>query len=335
MLNAAPIVVACLGSLVCGQPMESKPSAMEDASAREAAVRAEALAADGDRVHRVATAGGVVLRVREWGEGDPVLVLSGGPGFSGDQMLSTAAVVAESHRAIVPDQRGTPGSPLASFEMGAFDPSAFSIEGAVADLEAVRRELGLESWTLVGHSWGGLLSMAYAAAHPERVDRMVLVSPAGIDASFWATYQQNIMTRLSPEASAKMSELRPTAQSLDGYAELARQSNILMAEATLENKAAGDALRAEMRADGFEPRVALLMQGAMMSYDFKPALKTFEKPVVVIQGAGDPIGPEASQRIVDSVPGAKRVLLEGVGHWPFHEAPAKYAAALRRALAGD
>lgn len=50
----------------------------------------------------------------------------------------------------------------------------------VRSLEEWRKEKGLESFTLVGHSLGGYLSSAYALAHPERVKHLILLSPAGI-----------------------------------------------------------------------------------------------------------------------------------------------------------
>jgi proline iminopeptidase len=48
----------------------------------------------------------------------------------------------------------------------------------MSDLEALRNVWGFESINIVGHSWGGLLGMYYAARHPEGVERLVLVDPA-------------------------------------------------------------------------------------------------------------------------------------------------------------
>jgi pimeloyl-ACP methyl ester carboxylesterase len=56
------------------------------------------------------------------------------------------------------------------------DPRAYRIEDYVADLEDLREHLGLESLDLLGHSHGGIVAMAWAAAHPSRVHRLVLVS---------------------------------------------------------------------------------------------------------------------------------------------------------------
>ena len=58
--------------------------------------------------------------------------------------------------------------------------SNMSLRLAVEDLEVLRKHLGLERLTLAGHSWGGMLAMAYAASHADRVERLILIG-------FWRT----------------------------------------------------------------------------------------------------------------------------------------------------
>lgn len=61
------------------------------------------------------------------------------------------------------------------------DPANFTVPQSVADLEALRRALGVEKINLFGHSYGTQLAQAYARAHPDRVERMVLAGPRGMD----------------------------------------------------------------------------------------------------------------------------------------------------------
>ena len=123
---------------------------------------------------------GGTLHVRdlapEAGSDEPaILLLTGGPGFSGALFEPLAQHLAARHRVLLPDQRGTGKS-----VMEPWDPAPFTIEGAVADLETIREALGLERWILLGHSWGGILGMSYAAEHPERVAGLVLVDSGGV-----------------------------------------------------------------------------------------------------------------------------------------------------------
>jgi proline iminopeptidase len=104
----------------------------------------------------------------------PVIAVNGGPGLTHAYMLMNDMwqQVAGQRLVVFYDQRGTGASrhvqPGASQDMTA----------QVADLEAVRAQLGLDKAAFVGDSYGGLLVMAYAAAHPEHVAKMVLSDSA-------------------------------------------------------------------------------------------------------------------------------------------------------------
>lgn len=100
-------------------------------------------------------------------QGTPALFLHGGPG-SGAQHSHRALFDPERHRAILFDQRGAGRSHpyLAT--------NANSTAHLVADIEKIRRHLGIERWLVVGGSWGTTLALAYAEAHPERVTGLVL-----------------------------------------------------------------------------------------------------------------------------------------------------------------
>lgn len=100
-------------------------------------------------------------------EGEPWLLLHGGPGSGANPGL-LAPLDLRWQRAIAPDQRGS----------GASRPRGSTLRNhtaaLVSDLEALRQHLGLERWSLLAGSWGTVLALAYAQAHPQRVQRLVL-----------------------------------------------------------------------------------------------------------------------------------------------------------------
>jgi pimeloyl-ACP methyl ester carboxylesterase len=113
------------------------------------------------------------IRVDDGGRGAalPVLFVHGNGG-SHEQWSAQLAHLRSSRRAIAVDLRG----------MGASDAPAdgdYSVPAMVADLEAVARSLRLERFVIAGHSYGGAVVAAYAAAHPERVAGIVFVDSAG------------------------------------------------------------------------------------------------------------------------------------------------------------
>ena len=104
--------------------------------------------------------------------GTPAIYLHGGPG-SGCSPGQRRFFDPDAYRVLLFDQRGSGRSrPLAS-EPDA-DLRANSTAHLIADIEALRRQQGVERWTVLGMSWGTTLGLAYAQTHPRRVDALVL-----------------------------------------------------------------------------------------------------------------------------------------------------------------
>lgn len=113
--------------------------------------------------------GGHRIYVEQCGrrDGVPVLVLHGGPG-GGCSPAMRRYFDPEVYRVVLFDQRGCGRSrPTASV-------AANTTWDLVADIEAIRQTLGIESFVLFGGSWGATLALTYAITHPERVRHMVL-----------------------------------------------------------------------------------------------------------------------------------------------------------------
>lgn len=126
--------------------------------------------------------------------GVPVLFLHGGPG-AGASPTHRRFFDPAHYRIVVIDQRGAGRStPLGELRDNTTDL-------LVADLEVLRRKLGIERWHVFGGSWGSTLSLAYAQAHPERCLGLILrgiflMRKSEID---WFLYS---MRTLFPEAWA-------------------------------------------------------------------------------------------------------------------------------------
>ena len=100
-------------------------------------------------------------------QGEPIVFLHGGPG-SGTSPAHRQFFDPAKYRIILFDQRGAGKStPHASLDNN-------TTPHLVADIEKLRAHLGLENWHVFGGSWGSTLGLAYAMAHSERVDALVL-----------------------------------------------------------------------------------------------------------------------------------------------------------------
>lgn len=112
------------------------------------------------------------LAVAEYGnpQGIPVVFLHGGPGSGCRIAMLSALFDPERFRVIAPDQRGAGNStPKGSLENN-------TTQHLIADLELIREQLSIPRWLVVGGSWGALLAIAYAQAHPEQVTGIAIRS---------------------------------------------------------------------------------------------------------------------------------------------------------------
>ena len=110
---------------------------------------------------------GVALHVGVAGLGPDLVVLSGGPGCV--QYLERDEISPPDHRAWYPEPRG----------VGRSGGGPHTMERAIADLEGVGEAVGVDSWTVVGHSWGCDLAVRYAVEHPEAVTAVVGIAGRG------------------------------------------------------------------------------------------------------------------------------------------------------------
>jgi proline iminopeptidase len=143
----------------------------------------------------IEVSGGHWLFVEESGNpnGLPVVFLHGGPG-SGCTPRQRRFFDPERYRIVLFDQRGCGRStPRGSLE-------ANTTSDLVADLEAIRTQLGIERWVVFGGSWGSTLALAYAQAHPARVLALVLRGIFMIRPSEIRWFYQDGASHLFPDA---------------------------------------------------------------------------------------------------------------------------------------
>ena len=145
---------------------------------------------------------GVRLYTRRAGEGPPVVVLHGGPGAHHDYLLPQYDHLTEGGRALLYyDQRGGGKSPVAR-------EVPVGWREHVADLEALRLHWALDRLTLLGYSWGGLLALLYALEHPDRIERLALVSAAPVTAAWRDEFERRFAARMAePWIASSRAEL--------------------------------------------------------------------------------------------------------------------------------
>ncbi|SFS70633.1 alpha/beta fold hydrolase [Brevundimonas viscosa] len=254
-------------------------------------------------------------------EGTPVVFLHGGPGQGSQTFARYAGPALEPRlRMVYLDQRGSGRSERPWND-------AYSLELLVDDLEQLRQAWGVERISLIGHSFGTILALEYAAAHPERVERLALVAaapdlPAAMD------LQCLRLERLEPETYLRAVEARPDGSRarcnpfaagrafIDGamFPEPATQRLVDESDAV-------DGLR-----NTGQIGQALFGAGGLMDYRFDRHAR-LTMPVLVIAGLADfQTVVEPQRDLVHDLPDARIVEYPGRGHFMFVEEPARFAA---------
>lgn len=280
-------------------------------------------------VKKVLPLPGVNLHFTDRGEGEAVLLLSGGPGFSSSYMEPVAQLLLKERRVILPDQRGTGLSKLDSYA-----PEVLNLDRCVQDMEDLRRNLKVEHWIVVGHSWGGMLGMAYATKHPEAVRALVLVESGGPDLDFIVPFDQKVQARLSAEDRARLAYWRrPEIQEKDGeraeFEDLKAELNAYFYDRSKAHTLVQGMHVGRETFDG-ETYQSMIGELEKVHYDLRPALASLHIPALVVQGRQDPIG--TAEEIQKSLPGSRLDWIEHCGHFPWIEQPEAFRRSLESFL---
>ncbi|NEC35149.1 alpha/beta fold hydrolase [Streptomyces rubrogriseus] len=248
------------------------------------------------------------------GEGDPLVVLPGGP-MRASSYLGDLGGLAAHRRLVLLDLRGTGGSAVPQ------DPATYRCDRLVADVEALREHLGLARMDLLAHSAGGSLALLYAARHPERVSRLVLVTATPWALDMPATPEDRLRAALLRADEPWFEEaIGPFRAWLAGTGEFdpvfapfffgrwddtARAHDARADEES--NDGAGDVF---LSPDAFDPPAT------------RAALARCPAPVLVLAGErdGGP-SPELARRCADVFPRAELAVQPGAGHYPWLDDP--------------
>lgn len=265
------------------------------------------------------------------------VVLLHGKNFSGTYWASTIkALVAEGYRVVAPDQIGFgKSSKPASYQ--------FSFQALAVNTRALLDSLRVEKFILVGHSMGGMLAARMALMYPDRVERLALVNPIGLEdwklVAPYRTVEENLAQ-----------ELRATPESIKEYQRVNYFAGVWKPEY--------DALVEILAGWTRHPDYRRVAWNAALTSDMvftQPVIYEFDRlksPTLLIIGqrdrtaiGKDRVPKEVAARMGDypalgkaaarRIPGARLVEIQEAGHLPQVDSFQKYIRALLDFIAGD
>jgi proline iminopeptidase len=264
------------------------------------------------------------LYYRDIGQGQPLIVLHGGPDFNHNYLRPDLDLLSVSFRLIYYDQRGR-GKSVENVR-----PEDVSIQSEIRDLESLRQYFGLETVAVLGHSWGGVLAMEYAIHYPNHVSHLILMNTAPASHDDWTLFLQELSKSRAPGDGEKMKAIAATAKYKEGDLEAETEYNRLHFKPTLRQPEQLERLVQSMMSGSTKEGIvrARTIGGqlydktwSLNDYNLLPKLERLSIPSLVLHGDYDFIPVECAAHIAQAIPGARYVVLQDCGHFSYLECP--------------
>lgn len=267
--------------------------------------------------------GDAELYVETEGAGPPLVLINGGPGGTHHDFHPWFSRAAGRATVVYYDQRGCG---LSDFKPG---PEGYSVQQAVRDLDAIRRNLGLDKWVVLGYSYGGFLAQYYAVLYPEHTRGLILLgADPGMRADTGSSRQSHFM---SDEEKNRLREIRRQLGELDKKQPFSREefTRLLI----YNNMLNGDWKRQSF----YRPSLERIAQAAWYEWvndvNFNALLNdsagridltgVFEHcpiPTLILEGKWDLTWGEKKKDVLKSNhPNAQMVVFEKAGHGIYNE----------------
>lgn len=257
------------------------------------------------------------------GSGPTLLFLHGGFGMDSSYFRPHLDPLAKNFDCIFLDLRGN----------GRSDPcpaADITIDHILEDLEALRQQLGIAQWTMLGHSGGGLIAESYALAYPHVVQKVIIIGSFGripFKSPQWLAAPKRFQL---PAAQAAFDQFRTGINSDAAY----RMACLAIAPLFFADPSQAELSYLAQVHFRIVPFNAMFANHGTIN--LLPRLKTLQVPLLAIHGRYDWRTPfSEAEHVATTVPHGRFLLLEDAGHFPFFEKPQECIEAIREFVLED
>lgn len=255
----------------------------------------------------------------------PLLILHGGPGMQHDYLLPLTAL-ADTRRVIFYDQLDCGRSDRTK------DPRNWTVERYLAEIDAIREDLGLTELHLYGNSWGGSLAAEYAAQRPAGLKSVILAGPL-ISTDRWIADNAAYCRALGePHASLLLGAAALDDPAYQAAVDLFYRRHLCRLDpwpeivTTTMNNGNMNVYQTMWGPAEFTST------GSLRQFDATPRLPDIAVPTLFICGEYDEATPAACRDFAKLVPDAEVAVIPDASHLAPVEQPEAYLARLRAFL---
>jgi proline iminopeptidase len=270
------------------------------------------------------------LYFHEYGKGDAIILLTGGPGNNCSQLDGMAIKLSTNNRVILLEERGT-GLSIPD----PFDSTTINLQTSVSDINLLLDHLGLKEAIICGHSWGATLAMYFTSLFPERVKCLILVSPSsllmGAEARQTLKYNRYAIWSLSEKKQMAILSQKLINGSItsDEY----KEYKYLVLSCFISDKERIDSLMPKIDVPGNQKTMQMTFKDVDKSkIDLRTSLASFKKPVYIIDGRQDILN-FVGYEFKILFPSYELYWIQNCGHFPMYEQPESFYNLLFKVLA--
>jgi len=249
------------------------------------------------------------------------VVLHGGPAGDHSSFRPWLDTISDDLQLIYVDHRGTGRSDRkVPFE-------TCTTENIADDVDELRRMLGIDKWNVMGCSYGGTWALTYALRHQEHISHLVIIDSLASWKECWPEAQKNA-ERMGTPAQRRvfrdvyLAKLNTDEEHLKWY-------NIMFPLFWYQEKPGKynkEVVRQWIaRNNGNGALGAWMWTNVMPNYDITDKLSRIHVPTLVVAGKYDWVTPPSQAiRIANGIPGARLVIFQKSGHFPYIEEKPKF-----------
>jgi proline iminopeptidase len=270
------------------------------------------------------------------GQGEPLVLVAGGPGDSHSEFHPFFSRLADRFQIIYFDALGVGKSDRAT------SAKEYTFAREVEDLEGLRKALGLSRMNLLGHSFGGMVAQAYALKYPQSVKRLLLADTFH-SGKMWQANNDSVNYEIRnqyPELWEDLQRVRKkgfrssSTEQLDIYRRIP-PGLIYFHDASKAKLVPDDPGNDQLYYAIAGSDADFVIGGDIAGLDFRANLHKLKTPILVLSGRFDRVSlPRYAVEYKKYAPQARFIMMEESGHFPFVEEPEATLVVLREFLKG-
>ena len=266
---------------------------------------------------------------RTFGSGKPMLIINGAPVMNSDGFVTLAKTLSKNNKTIIYDQRGTGKSVLDKP-----DDTNVTMGLMTEDIERLRKHLKIDKWTILGHSFGGMMASYYATMYPNRIESLILSSSGGIDLELRSNVGRSILARLSASEADSLDRWNNRIAGGDTTFHAKLHRGLALAPAYVYNRKLIPLIAERLTQSNMRINGMVWNDLQKIQFDCHEKLKSFAAPVLIIQGKQDIIEEKIAFKAKQAFKNSRVVIIDKCSHYGWLDQPEAYLAEISRFLAG-